>query len=53
MLAQQRRGLAGPVDPSLDDVPDPYRRAAQVYDEAWTLISAAVDVIVDAIAPLP
>ncbi len=44
-LAGARRGLAGPVDPSADDVPDPYRRSAQVYDEAWTLISAAVDVI--------
>jgi len=49
-LAQERRGMAGPVDPRLDDVPDPYRRPAQVYDEAWALISAAVDVIVDAVA---
>jgi protein-tyrosine phosphatase len=48
VLAQQRRGLTGPVDPSLDDVPDPYRRSAQQYDEAWALISAAVDVLVEA-----
>ena len=52
-LAQQRRGLAGPIDPSLDDVPDPYGRSAHVYDEAWALISAAVDVIVDAVATNP
>jgi protein-tyrosine phosphatase len=48
-LAQQWRALARPVDPGADDVPDPYLRPAQVYDEAWTLISAAVDVIADAI----
>ena len=47
-LAQQRRAQAGPVPPSADDVPDPFRGSAQLYDEAWTLISAAVDVIVDA-----
>jgi protein-tyrosine phosphatase len=49
-LAQQQRGRTGPVDPSLDDVPDPYRRAPQLYDEAWALIAAAVDVVVDAFA---
>ena len=48
-LAQQWRGKAVPVDPSLDDVPDPYGRSAPVYDEAWTLISAAVDVVAGAI----
>jgi protein-tyrosine phosphatase len=49
-LAQQRRGLAGPVEPALDDVPDPYRRSAQVYEQAWALISEAVDVVVEGIA---
>lgn len=52
-LAQQRRGRAGPVDPALDDVPDPYRRSAQAYDEAWALIATAVDVVVDAFAGPP
>jgi protein-tyrosine phosphatase len=49
VLAAQRRGRSGPVRPALDDVPDPYRRAPQLYDEAWTLISDAVDVMVEAI----
>jgi protein-tyrosine phosphatase len=49
--AQQRRGRAGPVDPSLDDVPDPYRRAPQLYDQAWALIGEAVDVVAEAVAP--
>lgn len=49
-LAAERRGLAGRVDPASDDVPDPYRRAPERYDEAWALISAAVDVIVGAFA---
>jgi protein-tyrosine phosphatase len=49
-LAQQRRGHGGPVDPSLDDVPDPYRRSPQRYDEAWALISSAVDIVVTAVA---
>jgi len=49
-IATQRRGQGGPVDPALDDVPDPYRRAPERYDEAWSLISAAVDVVVDAFA---
>lgn len=52
-LAQQRRGSAGPVGPSADDVPDPYRRSAQRYDEAWALISASVEVIVEAMAGRP
>ena len=50
-LAQQVRGKAGPVDRSMDDVPDPYRRSAQHYDEAWALISAAVDIVVEAVSP--
>jgi len=52
VLAQERRGRTGPVDPSLDDVPDPYRRSPERYDEAWALISAAVDVLVEAFAPI-
>jgi protein-tyrosine phosphatase len=52
-LAQQQRGRGGPVSPSLDDVPDPYRRSAQHYEQAWTLIAAAVDVIVEAVAGAP
>ncbi|MBV9096935.1 MAG: low molecular weight phosphotyrosine protein phosphatase [Frankiaceae bacterium] len=48
-LAQLRRGSDRPVEAARDDVPDPYQRAPERYDEAWTLISAAVDVVVGAI----
>jgi len=49
-LAQQRRGKSAPVDASRDDVPDPYQRSREHYEQAWTLISDAVDVVAAAIA---
>jgi protein-tyrosine phosphatase len=49
-LAQRRRGLSGAVEPRLDDVPDPYRRSPEAYQQALALISESVDIVVDAIA---
>jgi protein-tyrosine phosphatase len=37
------------IQPSADDVPDPYGRAAAAYDEPYRLISEAVDTIVDVV----
>jgi protein-tyrosine phosphatase len=45
-VAPRYRGLAGPADL---DVPDPYRRPAAAYREAFDLIQDAVDRLVRAI----
>jgi protein-tyrosine phosphatase len=47
LAAARRRMIAGPID--ADDVVDPYRLAQEVYDQSFSAIRVAVDVIADRI----
>src|SRR2546423_11308324 len=49
--ARQRRGIEPVASPDLDDIPDPWAGPMRVHQEATSLIRAAVQTIVDVIAP--
>lgn len=49
LAAARRRMVTGPVD--ADDVVDPYRLAQEVYDQSFSAIRVAVDVIADRVVP--
>jgi protein-tyrosine phosphatase len=49
LAAARRRMVTGPVD--ADDVVDPYRLAQEVYDQSFSAIRVAVDLIADRVVP--
>ena len=44
-IAESRGTAAPPLQPEVDDIPDPYRRSQSVYDRVGALINAAMTVI--------
>jgi protein-tyrosine phosphatase len=49
--AAERRGYVRADRPEDDDIPDPYRQGPKAFQRAAEHISAAVDVVVDALSP--
>jgi protein-tyrosine phosphatase len=49
LAAARRRMVTGPVD--ADDVVDPYRLAQEVYDQSFSAIRVAVDLIANRVVP--
>ncbi len=49
--ARLRRGLVRPDDPDDDRIPDPMGRSKQAHHDAAVLVKAAVETVVEVIAP--